>query len=289
MSSDFRPKAYLKPHTKEELAETMKVMQGKAKIIGGGTGIYELAGRGLLSEVDTLVDISALGWAHVKKHPHSVTIGAATTMTEMQRSPALGSRACGAVTDALKAIQPLQVKNVATIGGAICTGLPFFDLPTALLAVDAKVRVGPVERAVRIEDFLRGYFAVDLAPHEFVVEVEIPVGDGASAFQKFALTNDDWAIMNCGASLSLDRSGRIKGARLAFGGGVGDKQVCATRTAKALEGTKPSEEEVKAVMERNLPAELQTTSDIRSSSEYRLELAKVLGRRTILAASERAS
>lgn len=290
LSSEFRPNAYLRPRTEEELANVLKTMKTKARIIGGGTGIYELAGRGLLSEVETLVDVSGLGWAYVKKTAHSVRIGSATTMTEMLRSQALKVKACGAVVDALRAIQPLQVKNVATIGGAICTGLPFFDLPTALLAVDATVHLGPADRAVKLDDFVKGFFSVDLAPHEFVREVEIPVGagSGSSAFQKFALTSDDWAIINCGVSLSLDGKGRIEGPKLAFGGGVGERPTRARRAEAALEGLKAKEEEVRAALDRELPGELETTADIRSSSEYRLELAKVLGRRTTMAACERA-
>jgi CO/xanthine dehydrogenase FAD-binding subunit len=290
LSSAFRPDAYLKPKTEEELAGILREAQTRAKIISGGTGIYELAGRGLLSEVETLVDISGMGWRYVKKTAHSIKIGAATTMTELLQAEALTTKTCGALIDALRAIQPLQVKNVATIGGAICSGLPFFDLPTALLALDAMVRVGPGERTVRLDDFIRGYFSIDLSPQEYVREVEIPTKKGSrmSAFQKFALTSDDWAMINCGAALSLDRAGRIEELRLAFGGGVGERPVRAKMAEAALVGVKALEDDVRAVIEDQLPRELQTTSDFRSSSEYKLELAKVLGRRTIIAASKRA-
>lgn len=290
MSSYFKPKAYLKPKTEEELHQILESMQTKARIIGGGSGIYELAGRGLLSEVEALVDVSGMGWTYVKKGARSIKIGSATTMTELVKSEALQTRSCGAVVDACKAIQPLQVKNVATVAGAICTGLPFFDLPVALLAVDAIVHVGPRGRVVRLDDFMKGYFSIDLAPDEFVREVEISVENGSrsSAFQKFALTSDDWATVNCGVSLALDEEGRIRGPNLVFGGGVGGRPVRAPRTAKALDGLKAREDEVKKVFEEGLSLELETDEDIRSSAEYRLELAKVLGRRTTMAASERA-
>lgn len=289
MSSSFRPKAYLKPQSVEELAETLMSMKGKARIIGGGTGIYELAGRGLLSEVDTLVDISELGWSFIKKSRRSVMVGSAATMADMIESGSFDGGPAGAIGDALRAIQPLQVKNVATVAGAICTALPFFDLPVALLAVGARVHVGPEGRRVDLDDFIRGYFAVDLASHEFVTEVEVPTEDErSSAFQKFALTSDDWATMNCAASLSIDNAGRIRGARVVFGGGVHDRPFMASRTAAALEGVDPEEGVVKSAMENNVSSELHVISDTRSSSEYRLELANVLGRRTVLMACERA-
>lgn len=290
LSSDFRPSTYLKPKTDEELSEILRTMGPKARILAGGTGIYELAGRGLLSDVEALVDISDLGWAYVKKSAQSFRIGSATTMTELMTSADLGMRNLGALVDALRAIQPVQVKNVATVGGAICTGLPFFDLPTALAALDATVQIGPTGRTVKLLDFIQGFFSMDLGSHEFVREVEIPIGKDAraSAFQKFALTSDDWAMINCGASLSLDKGGRIKEPRLVFGGGVGGKPARASRSEKALEGLKAREEDVKGALEEELPHEITTETDIRSSAQYRFELAKVIGRRTVMAACERA-
>lgn len=261
-------------------------MQSRARILAGGTGIYELAGRGLLSEVEALVDVSGLGWAYVRKGPKSVKIGAATTMTQLAHSKELESPALGAVADALRAIQPIQVKNVATVAGAICTGLPFFDLPTALLAVGAVVHVGPRRREVELNEFIKGIFTIDLSPGEFVRELEIPEEEGrSSAFQKFALTSDDWAMINCGVSLRLD-DGKIRDPKLVFGGGVGGRPVRATRTEKAIQGAR--EPQVRAIIEKELPLELETISDIRSSSEYRLQLAKVLGRRTVTEACARA-
>jgi CO/xanthine dehydrogenase FAD-binding subunit len=289
LSSDFRPREYSKPKTEEELSEILRTKQIKARILAGGTEIYELAGRGFLSDVETLVDISGLGWSYVKKDSQSIKLGPSTTMTELVQSAELGTRYCGAVVDALKAIQPIQVKNIATIGGAICAGLSFFDLPTALIALDASVRVGPTNRIVNLQDFIQDYFSIGLTPQEFVREVVIPIGNDSrsSAFTKFALTSDDWAMINCGASLLMDR-GRIRELRLVFGGGVGGKPIRASLSEKALEGVKASDEDVKAAIEEQLPSELETTSDTRSSSEYKLGLAKVLGRRTIMAACKRA-
>ena len=86
-------------------------------------------------------------------------------------------------------------------------------------------------------DFIKGYFAVDLSEEEFLREVRVPlrIGDSeySSAFQKFALTHDDWAMMNCSASLAVKENGgrhSIKEARIFFGGGLAEKPVRARRT-----------------------------------------------------------
>jgi carbon-monoxide dehydrogenase medium subunit len=249
-----------------------------------------LATRGLLSDVDTLVDITGVGLAYVRRDDRSVRIGAATTMRDLLEADVLRTSFCGAIIDALVAIQPLQVKNVATIGGAICTALPFFDLPTALMAVEARVHIGPEARVEEFSDFTRGYLATSLAPHEYVREIEIPVDrlGRSSAFQKFALTSDDWAMINCSVSVMLDGHRRIREPVVAFGGGVGGKPVKAHGVEKSLDGVQADDRIVAEVFRLKLMGDLETIADMRSSAEYRMELAKVLGRRTTMAACKRA-
>jgi CO/xanthine dehydrogenase FAD-binding subunit len=292
----FKPKSYLVPKDEAELSTILKECGEKARIIAGGTGIYEIAHRGLLSEIEALVDIRDLGLSYVKRESTSIRIGAATTMTNLFHSQELrNEKKLQAITDALSAIQPLQVKNVATIAGAICTALPFFDLPVALLALGATVKIGLGSKSAKpLSDFIKGYFAIDLSPGEFVREIEIPI-DGnkniSSAFQKFAITHDDWALINCGVCVSLDKSrGEVTSSMIVFGGGVGERPVRATNVEKSLEGMKieSDESKFKEIFEREIPKDLEPISDIRSSAEYRMRLAKVIGRRTFLVAVNRA-
>jgi CO/xanthine dehydrogenase FAD-binding subunit len=290
-SIGFKPKSYLVPEDPDELLRYLKEFGERAKIIAGGTGIYEIAHRGLLSDLEALIDIRRLDLSYVKAASESVAIGASTTMTTLLNSPEITTlKELSALLDALNAIQPLQVKNVATIAGAICTALPFFDLPVALLSIGAKVRIEPTERLVALSDFIKGYFAVDLDQSEYVCEIQISTGKerAASAFQKFAVTHDDWALINCGASVSLDRRGRISEPTIIFGGGVGDKPVRAIGLERSLKGVEPNDEsKIKDIFDSEVSKDLEPVSDIRSSAEYRMHLAAVIGRRTFLQAAKR--
>ena len=266
----------------------------KARIIAGGTGIYEVAHRGLFSDVECLIDISRLNLSYAHLEPNFLRIGACTTMTTIFENDQLAKLPeLGALFDALKAIQPLQVKNVATIGGAICTALPFFDLPVALIALDAEGVLAPRNRSVNLLDFVQGYFAVDLQPGEFVREIRIPLPLKSekigSSFLKFALTGDDWAIINCGTRVKINAREEISGARLCFGGGVGEKPRRANHLEELLIGMNWSDEKgLKEILEKHLAAELETISDLKASSKYRVLLAKVLARRSIIQAAQRA-
>jgi len=291
MSEAFRPKQYRRANSEAETSELLKHYAERARIIAGGTGIYEIAHRGLLGQVEALIDINNLNLGYVKLGDKFVRIGTSTTMTAMFESTELAEYPeLSGLYDALRAIQPLQVKNVATIGGAICTGLPFFDLPVSLIAMDADVVVAPENRIAKLSEFIQGYFSVDLHPGEFVKEVRIPLSSEheriCSAFQKFAITGDDWALVNCGASLKL-REDVISAAIVCFGGGVGEKPKRVVQIEKMLEGIRATDEAgIKTILEENMEKELETVSDIRASAQYRMHLAKVLGRRTILNAAK---
>jgi aerobic carbon-monoxide dehydrogenase medium subunit len=289
MSEVFRPKQYRKVQSEKETSDLLKQYGEKARIIAGGTGIYEIAHRGLLSEVEVLIDISGLDLNYIRTDDRYVHIGASTTMSSIfENRHLLVYPELAALYDALREIQPLQVKNVATIAGAICTALPFFDLPVSLIAMGAEIIIAPYNRALGIYEFIQGYFSVDLRSEEFVREIRIPlfvkneiVG---SAFRKFGITGDDWALVNCGASLKLDGE-VISDIKLCFGGGIGEKPKRVDLIEKTLHGVRANDVvRIKSVLEENIGNELETVSDIRASSEYRLLLAKVLGRRTLVSA-----
>jgi CO/xanthine dehydrogenase FAD-binding subunit len=290
LSLAFKPKSFFKPRTEEELSKYLNEFGERAKIIAGGTGIYEIAHRGLLSDVEALIDISGLNLSYVKSGDGFVKIGGATTMSALASSKEVADRKelCG-IIDALEAIQPLQVKNVATIAGAICTALPFFDLPVALLSLRSRVRTFPTGASKELVDFIRGYFTIDLDQGEFVKEIEIPFGEKnrASAFQKFSITHDDWALINCGVSISFEKGKEIFDPVVVFGGGVGEKPVRARHVEESLNGLEINEAKIKEIFDQEISKDLEPIFDIRSSAEYRLHLAKVIGRRCCLDAIAR--
>jgi aerobic carbon-monoxide dehydrogenase medium subunit len=293
LSLAFKPKSFLRPKNGKELSGLLKRFGEHGRILAGGTGIYELAHRGLLADLEALIDISELRLSYVKAENEFLKIGAATTMSSLHENKMVATRPeLAALRDALKAIQPLQVKNVATVGGAICTALPFFDLPVALLALNSIVRLGPGSSQKPLSAFVQGYFAIELGEGEFVKEIEVPMAaDGqrrASAFQKFAITHDDWALVNCGVALSVDNRGRISDPVVFFGGGVGEKAVRTAAIESRLDGKPADSGELKSIFEEGVSKELDTVTDVRASSEYRRKIAAVIGRRTVLSACERA-
>src|ERR1700674_2397696 len=112
MSQGFRPKNYLKPSTVKETCELLVEYGERAKIISGGTGIYEVAHRGLLSDIECLIDITGLDLNRISVDDTSLLVGATVTMSTMMDSTLLSNlKEIAVLKAALTAIQPLQVKN----------------------------------------------------------------------------------------------------------------------------------------------------------------------------------
>src|SRR2546428_704463 len=201
--------------------------------------LYELESRGLLSGVTTLIDISKLGLDYVKEDSSGLRIGASTTFTDALRSKQINSRpAFGALVDALSAIRPVQVRNMATLGGAISSGLPGLDLPPASVAVRAKIALAGSRgrRTLDVEDFFLGFLETALKRGEFLKEVRVPrpPAHTGSAFQKLETNSVDWAILSVATSVTL-KNDKVSNARIVFGGGVvGAVPMRATEAEEAV-------------------------------------------------------
>ena len=90
-----------------------------------------------------VVDISKLGLNYVRIDGGQVRIGSTTTLTDILEDKTIGkTRGIEALFDALRAINPVQIRNVATVGGEVCGANPLFDVPPVLIALNARARAG---------------------------------------------------------------------------------------------------------------------------------------------------
>jgi len=280
----FQPTDYLRPSTAEEVTGILMKHGEGARIIGGGTEIYELAERGLLSETTALVDLVGLKINRIERKGPALEIGASVTLSELEEHDAIRHPGLGAVLDSLGSIHPVQVKNLATVGGAVCSSISFFDLPVGLAALDAVVEVYSGQGRTRkrpVAEFIVDFLTPDLNAGEFVTGVTIePDVYTTSAFTKFSLTGNDWAMVNCACSLRVE-GGAIASARVVLGG-VSSSLTTVRETSDGLRGlaAEPGKQ-FDEVIEK-LDSELKdVVSDYRASAGYRKKLAKVLLRQAL--------
>ncbi len=281
---------YFTPSSNEQVLELLDRYGDGALIVAGGSFVHGLEARGLLLGIEALIDLRNLQLKEISSESDGLTIGAMVSFTQLQQLEEVQtSAALGAVWDALQ-YPPLQIKNVATVGGNIAAACPYFDLPTALLALDAEVRVqapgGP--RTLSLPDMLVGLFQNALEANEFVAALFLPRQPArtASAFIKLETNANDLAIVNVAVRISLDSAGVCQQARVVIGGGVAETPVRALATENLLQGATLSAEVLQQAAAA-VHTDVQPMSDHRASAAYRSAMAQTLTQRALRRALDR--
>jgi aerobic carbon-monoxide dehydrogenase medium subunit len=270
---------YFTPDDENQVHELLRKYGDGALIVAGGSFVHGLDARNLLTSIVALVDLQNLRLNEISRGPDGLTIGATVTLAALQQSGHIvQSPAFGAVQDAL-CYPPVQIRNVATVGGNIAAACPYFDLPTAFMALGARVETrGPEgSRSVDLQEFFAGLFQNTLKAEEYVSALLLPPlsAGSASAFIKLETNANDLAIVNAAACVSLDDAGVCEDARVVVGGGVAETPVRATESEALLRGEKPSEDVLRHAGAA-ARAGLEPMSDHRASGAYRTAMAEVL-------------
>jgi CO/xanthine dehydrogenase FAD-binding subunit len=97
----------------------------------------------------------------------------------------------------------------------------------------------------------------------------------------------DFAMVGAAAVVALDEQDLCQQARLVLFS-VGDGPMLARQAAATLRGQAPTPEVIRAAAETAATADIDPGSDIHASAEYRRHLARVLARRALRQAFDRA-
>ncbi len=281
---------YCLPDTAADVVTLLERLGDSGLIVAGGTFVHGLEARGLLTGIDALIDIQNLGLNTVSFDADALRLGAMATFAQLAAAPQVNETpALGAVKDALT-YPPMQILNVATIGGNIAASCPFFDLPTALLALDATVTAqgSAGERTIALPEFLTGLFENSLSGDEFVTGLTIPnaAPGTASAFLKLETNANDLAIVNVAVRITLNAEGNCSDPRVTVGGGIGESSVRSPAAEAVLNGQSSGAELFQAAADA-VPADIEPMSDHRASAEYRTAIAKVYVKRALQQAAAR--
>lgn len=260
-----------------------------AKLLAGGQSLVPLL-KLRLAAPPALVDIGRVPQLRgITRANGRLRIGALTTHGEIAVSDDVRAVAC-ALAEAAGHVGDPAVRNRGTIGGNIAHADPASDLPTVLVALDARVLLsGPKdERAVPADEFFTGIMTTAMADDEILTAVEVPeAGEGAgSAYEKFPHPASRYAVIGAAAVLAL-KDGTCQSARLAIGGLLPSPRR-AMAVERALSG-KPMNDDTMAEAARQVTADLgsDVMGDLFASAEYRAATAHVYVRRAIAAAVNR--
>jgi carbon-monoxide dehydrogenase medium subunit len=275
-------------HRAESVDHALRLLEANpaAKVLAGGHSLVPML-KLRLAQPEAVVDIGRLAELRgIRQEGGSIRIGALTAHAEVARSPVL-ERHCPLVAEAAGKIADPQVRNFGTVGGNIAHADPASDLPAVLLAVGATIHLksGTGERRVAARDFFKDLLETDLENGEILTAIEVPAlepGTG-SAYLKVEHPASGYALCGAAAVVRLD-GGVCKAAALAYNG-VAPVPFLAGEAA-ALVGRPWSAEAAAAALATLAVGDPLT--DVQASGQYRVELARVYGRRALALAAERA-
>lgn len=272
------PREVLSPPTVDEAVALLAECEGKARIVAGNTTLHGLEARGLLSDVEVLIDISGLGLNKIEVLEDGLHIGAYCAISDLISSPVLRDSRYDSIRDAARNIEPLQLRNMATVGGQVCTGAPMYDLPPSLLALDARaiLRSKDGTRVLELKDFYIDFFTTNIKPIEMLTEVLIPSNMVSTAFLKFGRTAFDFALVSVAVALGLHGSDCIH-SRIWLGGVAPTYKRC-TEAENLLVGRIDE-----PALERAAQAcvNFEPSDTFHGSSQYKKAIIPVLVRRCI--------
>jgi len=261
-------------------------------VIASGTDLIPRIRKRQVSP-SILLDISSFteDLRYIRQSDAVVRLGALTTVTDLLESP-LFEGTLSMVREAATLFGAPQVRNVATVGGNVCSASSSEDLIPVFLALDSSLKLISAggERTVPLRDFVVGKRETVMKPSEILSEVSfrIPEGNSWTAYEKLGRRNIlIIAIVNEALCLTLDDDlETIRSARVALNRVSGKVPALAARTNEFLRGRRVSDETIAGAQEV-LASELSLTSDFRGSGPYRTELAQVYLKRILERCSRR--
>jgi len=276
----YSPEEFLIPQNLDEVLSIIAANPDGSRVVAGNTTMFELASRGLAPDVKILIDISRAGLDRLELRGDELHIGSTVTLAELTNSTILtNDRLYAAIAETAREISPSQVRNVATVGGEICSAISFFDLPAILLALDAEVNIVSKgkQRMLPLRDFYTDFLAIALEPGEIVTEIVLhkPKGKSSAAFIKLGRTASDFALVNVATSLSFDESGNCQTSRIWLGG-VGATYHECKASESILVGSKLDEPTVRKAAD--LAVDFEPSPSIHASSKYKRTIIPALTR-----------
>lgn len=262
------------PDTLAEVLELFAEGPGTWQPFAGGTDLMVLLEAGRL-EHKNYVSVSTLRELRtIDVTDGGVSVGAASTFTEILRHPVLAAEfpmLCAAAAET----GGVANQNRGTLGGNIANASPAADSPPALLAYDAELEIVSRRGSRRLpyERFHTGYKKVDLAPDELIRAIFLPrrTRPRRQVYRKIGTRRAQAISKVCFAGAIEVEGGIVTDARVAFGS-VAPTVVRARRAEDALRG-KPLDRETVAAARDAVAADISPIDDIRSTARYRAWVA----------------
>ena len=276
---------YVEPASLSEALEILSA-DDEARCLAGGATLVAMLNADLV-EPSTLIGLRRIDeLAGITVSGDHIRIGAMTTHTQIAADERLRGNAA-VVRDAAGQIAHPAVRNMGTIGGAVCHADPNADFPGALVAANAALEaVGPSgTRQIPADEFFLDYLETSLEEDEILSAVLAPVepADARGRHLKFSRTHGDYATISVSLALVMEGDA-CSYARVAVGS-AGPAPIHLDEVDSLLTGSALTAEAINQAG-RKLAEAADPVDDVRGSAEYRRMIIPGLLQRAVDEARE---
>jgi carbon-monoxide dehydrogenase medium subunit len=280
--------SYVRAGSVAEVVELLDRHGEDARILAGGQSLMPTLNM-RLSEPKVLIDINRIeALKGVSVRDGVVRIGAVTRHAEVMRSQVVAEH-LPLIAEALPHVAHVAVRNRGTFGGSIALADPAAEMPACAMALGAMfvLESAAGRRSVAADDYFKGLYDTERRPDELLVEalVPIPKPNTVCVFMELARRHGDFAIAGVAFQLQME-GGAVDGGRLVYFGSE-EKPTLAKHALAAIED-KPLGEAAMEAAVAALDRDLAPMSSAQGSTRMRLHLQRVLTRRALAVARERA-
>ena len=282
---------YHEPASVAEALDLLARHGEDAHLVAGATAFTLLWRQGLLrpGHVIGLRRIASLGG--ITGAGGGLVVGATVTHRAIERSADV-ARYCPAITRTFASVATVRVRNQATLGGNLAHADPAQDPPPMLMALGASVVATSAasERTIPIDELFVDVFTTSLRADEILTSVRFPAlapGTRATYLKFLPRTADDYATVSVAAALRLAEDGTVAEVRIALGA-CGPTPVRARSVETALNGARPDARRIADAASR-VGADIEPFDDVRGSSAYKRDMARVWTERALTSLVERPS
>jgi carbon-monoxide dehydrogenase medium subunit len=279
------PFEYTAPSSVDDAVGALREGGDDAKVLAGGQSLIPLL-RLRFAGPSVLVDLGRIDELRgVRDDGDALVIGSMTTHSAVLRDPLVREHA-PLISAATATVADRQVRHRGTFGGSLAHADPAGDLPAVAVALDATMEIAGTggRRTVPAAEFFVDYLESAVGPDEVLVSVRVPKWPGWSAhYEKFNRMAQGWALVGAAALVRRD-NGSIAEARLALTN-MGPTPVRASAVESALTGVAASDATAVAAATARAVEGTRPSDDLSASADYRRHLATVIARRAVLAAA----
>jgi len=245
---------YVRPQSLEEAWQLNQ--RRSAKVIGGM--LWLRLGDNTIS---TAIDLCDLGLNKIEENESEFSVGAMTSLRELELNDPLNTYTSGAVKNALKDIVGVQFRNMATVGGSIWGRFGFSDVLTVFLALDSYVElykggIIPLEQ-----------FCGMKKDNDILTRLIIKKTPGKLTYTAMRNQRTDFPVITCAVSCMAGEYRAVIGAR--------PGRAVVIHDSEGILGSGITEDSIRKFAEYTAVS-TAVSGNLRASAEYRTHLIKVL-------------